>query len=354
MSANVESMFSVREMPWHREGIVLGDYPGSWSEARTLAGLDWEPIEAPVYRQTGMRKIQVPQLDLYGMDGLDPIYKVTSYETVESPIIELNPDDKHIVRNDNGAILSVVSKGYTLIGHEEMGAIIEAVLGQTNVKWETAGSLNAGKAVWVLVKLDEPIELPGDDTVTYPYMAITNRHDGGGSCALRTTMVRIVCANTMAMAEAEGEKHGAVFSFRHTKNWRDHIEEAKQAVHGARVEMGEYAVMAKELLQIRFTLSMRDRFITEFIPMPSTGIITDRVMGNVERDRNNLRQIFSSTTTAEIAHTAYGAVQAASEWASHIRGTRGSDSLLNRCIMKNDPLKRKAVKLVREIASAGV
>lgn len=354
MSANVESMFSVREMPWHREGIVLGDYPGSWSEARTLAGLDWEPIEAPVYRQTGMRKIQVPQLDLYGMDGLDPIYKVTSYETVESPIIELNPDDKHIVRNDNGAILSVVSKGYTLIGHEEMGAIIEAVLGQTNVKWETAGSLNAGKAVWVLVKLDEPIELPGDDTVTYPYMAITNRHDGGGSCALRTTMVRIVCANTMAMAEAEGEKHGAVFSFRHTKNWRDHIEEAKQAVHGARVEMGEYAAMAKELLQIRFTLSMRDRFITEFIPMPSTGIITDRVMGNVERDRNNLRQIFSSTTTAEIAHTAYGAVQAASEWASHIRGTRGSDSLLNRCIMKNDPLKRKAVKLVREIASAGV
>ncbi len=354
MSANVDSMFSVREVPWHREGLVLGDYPGSWDEARVLAGLDWEPVEEPVYRIKSTHDIQVPTIDPYGMDGDDVLYKVTDWRTVTVQETELNPDDKHIVRGDTGAILSVVSKGYTLIGHQEMGAIIEAVLGQTNVKWETAGSLNNGKAVWVLVKLDEPIELPGDNTVTYPYMAITNRHDGSGSCALRTTAVRVVCANTLAMAEAEGDKHGAVFSFRHSKNWREHIEEAKQAVHGARVEMGAYAAMANELLQIRFTLAHRNQFVERFIPMPSTGIITPRVQANVERDRANLHRLFTSVTTEQIAHTAYGAVQAASEWASYIRGTRGTDSLLNRCIMKSDPLKRKAVSLVREIAAAGV
>src|SRR5215472_5475618 len=43
MPANVESMFSVREMPWHREGTVLADYPGDRDEARKLAGLDWDP-----------------------------------------------------------------------------------------------------------------------------------------------------------------------------------------------------------------------------------------------------------------------------------------------------------------------
>ena len=40
MPANVESMFSVRQMPWHREGDILDDYPGTWAEARVLAGLD--------------------------------------------------------------------------------------------------------------------------------------------------------------------------------------------------------------------------------------------------------------------------------------------------------------------------
>ena len=52
MPANVESMFSVRQMPWHREGTVLADYPGSWDQARQLAGLDWDPITTEVYAVT--------------------------------------------------------------------------------------------------------------------------------------------------------------------------------------------------------------------------------------------------------------------------------------------------------------
>ena len=53
MPANVESMFSVRQMPWHREGIILSDYPGNWDDARTLAGLDWDPETSSVYALTG-------------------------------------------------------------------------------------------------------------------------------------------------------------------------------------------------------------------------------------------------------------------------------------------------------------
>ena len=49
MPANVESMFSVRQMPWHREGDILDDYPGTWAEARVLAGLDWDPVPADIY-----------------------------------------------------------------------------------------------------------------------------------------------------------------------------------------------------------------------------------------------------------------------------------------------------------------
>jgi hypothetical protein len=60
MPANVESMFSVREMPWHRLGLVLADYPGSWDEARRLAGLDWEPVTEPVYALAGMNADGVP------------------------------------------------------------------------------------------------------------------------------------------------------------------------------------------------------------------------------------------------------------------------------------------------------
>ena len=46
-----------------------------------------------------------------------------------------------------------------------MGEIVEAVLAQPRVSWETAGSLDGGRAVWCLACLDEPITLPGDQSV---------------------------------------------------------------------------------------------------------------------------------------------------------------------------------------------
>ena len=134
-----------------------------------------------------------------------------------------------------------------------MGEIVEAVLAQPNVKWETAGVLDGGRAVWCLALLDEPVELPGDDSPTLPYLAITNRHDGTAACALRATAVRIVCANTFRAAELEGERTGATFSFIHKSSWRNRIEEARQAVTGARTEMRRYTELAHELLGIPIT-----------------------------------------------------------------------------------------------------
>jgi phage/plasmid-like protein (TIGR03299 family) len=205
MPANVESMFSVRQMPWHQEGIVLGDYPGTWAEARVLAGLDWDPVTTHVYAATGINS-----------DG------DVAYEPIEGW--------KAISRSDTGTVLSINRDSYTVIGHGEMGEIVEAVLAQPHVQWETAGVLDGGRAVWCLALLDEPVELPGDDSPTLPYLAITNRHDGIAACALRATAVRIVCANTFRAAELEGARTGATFSFIHKSSWRTRLDEARQAL----------------------------------------------------------------------------------------------------------------------------
>ncbi len=260
MPANVESMFSVRQMPWHREGTILDDYPGDWDAARTLAGLDWDPVTTGVYAFTGVDP-----------DG------TACYEPIDGW--------KAITRSDTGAILSVNKETYTVIDHAEMGEIVEAVLAQPGVKWETAGVLDSGRAVWCLALLDEPITLPGDNSPTLPYLAITNRHDGTAACALRATAVRIVCANTFRAAELEGERTGTTFSFIHKGRWRDRIDEARRAVTGAQAEMRRYADLARELLAIPITPVQRERFITEFIPKPPDGLITDRVARNVDEAR---------------------------------------------------------------------
>src|SRR6266496_686340 len=327
MPANVESMFSVRQMPWHQEGIILGDYPGTWAEARVLAGLDWDPVTTEVYAAAGINP-----------DGC------VHYEPIEGW--------KSISRSDTGAVLSLNKDSYTVIGHGEMGEIVEAVLAQPNVKWETAGVLDGGRAVWCLALLDEPVNLPGDDSPTLPYLAITNRHDGTAACALRATAVRIVCANTFRAAELEGERTGATFSFIHKSSWRSRIEEARQAVTGARAEMRRYSELARELLGIHITPGQRELFITEFIPMPPQGLVTDRVARNVEEARKALRLLFDSATNEQIAGTGYGLVQAAGEYLDHVRRAHSWETRLNRTLIRPEPLKHRALTLVREITAA--
>jgi phage/plasmid-like protein (TIGR03299 family) len=328
MPANVESMFSVRQMPWHREGEILDDYPGTWAEARVLAGLDWDPVTNDVYTVARYRR-----------NDLSPVY-----EPVEGW--------RAICRSDTGAVLSVNKDSYTVISHGEMGEIVEAVLAQPNVKWETAGVLDGGRSVWCLALLDEPVTFPADDSPTLPYLAITNRHDGTAACALRATAVRIVCANTFRAAELEGERTGATFSFIHRSSWRSQIEEARRAVTGARAEIRRYTELAQELLAIPISPRQRELFVAEFIPMPPEGLVTDRVARNVEEARQALRFIFESKTTEQVADTAYGLMQAAGEYLDHVRNARSWETRLNRTLIRPEPLKHRALSLIREVTAA--
>ena len=73
---------------------------------------------------------------------------------------------------------------------------------------------------------------------------------------------------------------------------------------------------------------------------------------NVEEARKALRLIFHSATTEQIAGTAYGLVQAAGEYLDHVRTARTWETRLNRTLIRPEPLKHRALSLIREVATA--
>ena len=113
--------------------------------------------------------------------------------------------------------------------------------------------------------------------------------------------------------------------------------------------MRRYTELAHELLGIPITPRQRELFVTEFIPMPPQGLVTDRVARNVEEARNALRLIFESKTTEQVAGTAYGLVQAAGEYLDHVRTARSWETRLNRTLIRPEPLKHRALSLIREV-----
>lgn len=356
MSAGqIDKMFSVRDMVWwqgtsadHGQADIIPEHP-PWPVARKLSGLDWDPRDGGLCRPADIEKLQ---RDFYEIMLADEptdlqVAKLLLAAKRAHPKVE---GWKEVYRDDTQATLACTMSSYPVISNSDFGAIFEAILEQPNVKFETGGCIDGGRKVWMLALLDEPIEIKGDGSVTFPYLALQARHDARGAVTLRATTVRIVCGNTFSAAELEGDRTGLTYSFTHRSGWQERVADAREAVTGARREFKAYAALAKELMLVKVTGPQTERFITSFFPAPPKGMASDRVMSNLDESRKRYREILASPTVAGagIGGTAYGLVQAAGEYLDHVRGSRSWETKVNRSLLTSETQKARALQYVRE------
>lgn len=376
MAAYFDTGFSVRQTPWHGEGLVLDDYPTDWNDARVKAGLLWEPALQPVYQLDVMTStcdlclspLGTPHTPPLIIDGIEntagdncPAWSIdhpfvepkdVAAQSLVNSIREL-PDNRLVVRDDTHAALGIVSDQFALVTHDTMGQILESVLGLPNVKFETAGSCKGGAQVWALAYLDEPFTVAGDDSETYPFVALLNAHDGSGACKLVSTSVRVVCWNTYQAASMQGERSGRQFTFRHVGDVKERIDEAVKALAGVRDDAHEWDELAKELYGISVDDATFNHFMADFIPDPIGDVVSDRVRKNVETARTTFKSLyFDSVTTEAHRGTALGLLDTAVEWSDHVRGYRSRDTYMSRTMLRPEPLKAKALSLVRQHTSS--
>ena len=131
MAANVESMLYVRQAPWHGLGVRVETAPSS-EEALRLSGLNWNVIQQPIKTRGG----------------------------VEIPGYKAN------LRDVDNQVLGVVTDRYRVVQNAEAFAFTDALLGE-GVKYETAGSLQNGRKIWLLAKLPDRYIIEGDQVEPY-------------------------------------------------------------------------------------------------------------------------------------------------------------------------------------------
>ena len=323
-----DNLFTVREPAWHGLGDVLTEYPTR--QAAQAIAHPWEVQQEPVYRK------------VITVSDAGPI------ETFqELPGWLLNS------RDDDQEPLGVVTDSYAPVTNTTLYDIAEAIEGaaEGSVRFETGGSLKGGRKVWLLVRLDEPLLLPGDPQgATIPYYALQNSHDGSGSFRGQATMTRIVCDNTAQAADLDAQARDMEFVFRHTSTIAERIEDAKNALAGWRMAITAFRSTADRLVELQLDDEQVERFVTEFIPAPAIHAASERVMANVEDARNQLRFIISGPTCAEIENTGWGMVQASIEYGQHYRKAQSGEARFKRAYLDSSVLTQDAVELVDAIA----
>ena len=182
---NNDQMFCVRELPWHGLGVVLDEYPTSIDEALEKAGLGWNVTHGDVL------VVKTPE-------WTDDFGTKHPAELVPAKGFKAN------LREDTGEVLGIVSDEYEVVDNRDAFRFLDALIG-SDMHFETAGSLWGGRRVWCLARLPEYVELGGDLSATYIYVA--NSHDGSMAVTAAVTPIRIVCANTLGAALRQAE-HG--------------------------------------------------------------------------------------------------------------------------------------------------
>lgn len=335
MPAYHDSGFVVREPAWHGLSTVLAEPPKNWAEARRLGGLEWEPEEQPMYRIVAAR---VSSADIALPDGR---------------FMTLVEGSKTMVRSDTGEELGVVGKDYTPVLNAQMGELLEAFVGaEDSATYETAGAAMGGKIVYATVRLDEPFQVTGDESLTYSMAAFLNGHDGNLSTKVLPLDFRVVCANTANAASMLGDRTGLQYVFRHTATVQERLEGVKGALANMRAEGLKYRQVCEQLAKVQLAPTLIDEAIERFVGTPKAGTATERVMENAQTAAATIKGYLSGPTTSDAHRTsAYGLFMAMTEYADHGRSYKNQDTYVRRTLLTADGAKVKALALVRKVGN---
>ena len=307
MAANVESMFYVRETPWHGLGTKVLEAPAS-KDALQLAGLDWRVLQEPIY--TAMEEL---------VDG----YKAN-------------------VRDSDRKVLGVVTDRYRVIQNDEAFAFTDELLG-AGVKYETAGSVQGGRKVWLLAHMPHEYIISGERIS--PYLLFSNTHDGSGAIKVALTPIRVVCQNTLNLALANAKRS---WSMIHTGDIKEKMQEAKDTLFLAENYMDE---LGKEFEALRMK-KLTDKQVMEYIEilLPIEDGSTPQQEKNMKRLREDMKiRYFDAPDLQGVGKNAYRFVNAVSDFATHAEPLRKTanykENLFSRTVDGN-PMIDKAYQMV--------
>ena len=307
MSANVETMFYVRETPWHGLGTKINEAPDSRT-ALTAAGLDWEVLQESIHMADGK-----------------PIggYKVN-------------------VRNTDRRVLGVVSDRYKIVQNREAFAFTDALLGE-GVRYETAGSLQEGKKVWLLAKLPHEYIISGDRIS--PYLVFFNSHDGSGAIKAALTPIRVVCQNTLNLALSSAKRS---WSMIHTGDIQGKIEEARDTLLLAETYMDSLGKAFEELRGKKLTEKQVKEYIEILLPIEDGS--TPQQARNMRKLQEDMKlRYFDAPDLRDVGNNGYRFINAVSDFATHsnpLRRTANYKENLFARTAEGNPLIDKAYQMM--------
>lgn len=270
--------------PWHGLGTKL-DEPATAAEAIEAAGLNYTVALHDVQTAGG---ISVPQR-------------------------------KAVIRTDSNEVLGVVGNSYQPVQNHQCFGFLDAVVADEQLRYHTAGALGKGERVWMLAQLPGQVRVRNSDDVTEKFLLLSNSHDGSSALRVYFTPIRVVCANTLGMAERRSRGQGV--SIIHKGDLAAKVGEAQEILG--------FAKRFYDDLEDRINHLARHYPSQRQLSLYFESLYPDREDGKNRRAKNvrdELQRLFEDGVgqdIPQIRHSTWAAFNAVTEFVDHHRSTRG-------------------------------
>ena len=156
-------MAYVGDTPWHGLGVHL-DKGANSEQMLKAAKLDWNVVTHPAFTIHDNKPIE------------------TGYQA--------------IIREDTGQCFGMAGNKYTAVQNSETIGFFNKFCEAGDITLETVGAVRGGEYVWALAKINKD-EIKIDNDTLNSYLLIANSHCPGHALTIKSTMIRVVCNNTL-------------------------------------------------------------------------------------------------------------------------------------------------------------
>ena len=273
------------EAPWHRLGTELAS-PATAADAIEAAGLGYD-------------------VELTGLETVDGI-----------PV----PQGRAVVRTDSNEVIGVVGNVYVPMQNRECFGFLDAIVAEGGLRYHTAGALGQGERIWLLAKLPDQIRVLNSEDVVDKFLLLSNTHDGSAALRVYFTPIRVVCQNTLNMAEARARGQG--ISILHKGDLASKIREAQRVLGLAERFYDDAAAKIDLLAGFHPSEEQLTTYFETLYPDPANS--ENRRAKNIRQKMLELFEKGIGQDMPEIRGTAWAAFNAVTEYVDHVRPTRGA------------------------------
>lgn len=294
-----------RVEPWHF-GKNIAE-AASVEDAIRLADMAWEVVQTPA------------------------LIRLSDGNLLETPM-------KVNVRSDNNAFLGVVSDRYQMVQNKDAFSFLSYL---SDFRFVSAGIVSGGKTIWLCVEVPD-FSVLGENMKMY--MVFSSTHDGKGAIRAAITPVRPACSNTLNLAFKEAVRS---FSLLHKGDVEGKLLMVGDIMEHESSYRAVFQQESERLASIRLSSVAVNSLLDNLFPLPENA--TPRKTDIVETQRAGLISAYNADDLGNLRGTAYGFIQAVSDFAYHSEPARQTATYREnkmRDVIKGNSLLDKALELL--------